>query len=277
MTSFDALVGNHYSSGGLLERILEGLARAGKDVAALVPDDLVPVDAFHSRGKHATVELAALAGLSVGDRVLDVGCGLGGTARHLAQEIGCRVVGLDLTAEYITVGNRLNELVGLQEGVELRRGNALEIPYGEGSFDVALTEHVQMNIGDKDAFYTESARVLKPGGRLLFHDVFRGPGEEPLYPVPWADDASLSHLASEHVAKEALGRAGLGIEVWNDRTAESAAFFAKTLARIGEKGVPPLGIHLLMGDNAPDKLRNYARNLGEGRVSVVMGMAVKKG
>jgi len=276
MTSFDALVGNFYGSNDLLERILKGLDLAGKDSSSLVADDLVPVDAFHSRGRAATVELAQLAGITPTDRVLDVGCGLGGTARHLAQEFGCRVNGIDLTREYIEVGNRLTELVGLEEKVALHQGNALEIPHETGYFDIAWTDHVQMNIEDKNGFYREIARILKPGGRLLFHDVFSGSGEAPLYPVPWAENKSICYLTAGSEAEEAIAQAGMEIEVWEVKTAESAEFFNRALARIADKGVPPLGIHLLMGSTAPDKLRNYAINLGEDRVSVVMGSAVKK-
>jgi MPBQ/MSBQ methyltransferase len=274
--SFDAIVNNHYGSKNLMDRILEGLGVAGKDVGSLTTADLAPVDAFHTRGKAATVELATLAGITASDRVLDVGCGLGGTARHLAQEFGCRVDGLDLTEEYITVGQRLNDLVGLDDSVDLRQGSALAMPHQAGVFDVAWTEHVQMNIADKHAFYAESARVLKPGGRFLFHDVFLGGGADPIYPVPWAENAALSFLATEAEARIAIEGAGLDIESWDVRTAESAAFFEKTLAWIAENGVPPLGIHLLMGKTAPEKLRNFTRNLSEERVTVVMGSAVKK-
>lgn len=275
--SFDALVGGHYGSGGLLERILEGLKQGGKDPSSLTPDDLVPVDAFHSRGKAATVELAELAGITSADRVLDLGCGLGGTGRHLAAEFGCRVDGLDLTDEYINVGNHLTRLVGLGDQVTLSQGNALQIPHEADLFDVAWTDHVQMNIEDKNAFYNEIARVLKPGGRLLFHDVFLGNGEAPLYPVPWAEDPSLSFLATEAEAQAAIKSAGLEITAWAIRTPESVAFFDKSLAWIAENGTPPLGIHLLMGDSAPDKLGNFACNLREERVTVVMGLAVKRG
>jgi ubiquinone/menaquinone biosynthesis C-methylase UbiE len=197
----EALVDKHYGFSGIMEKITDGLNLAGKDVNSLTVDDLAPIDEFHTRGREATLEVANLANLTASDRVLDVGCGRGGTARHLAHQHKCNVVGIDRTDEYISVGKTLTEMVGLSDKVELCQGSALDLPYEDNTFDIAWTEHVQMNIADKNKFYGEIARVLKPGGRLLFHDVFRGTGAEPSYPVPWDEDASISILATESAAR----------------------------------------------------------------------------
>ena len=165
MMNIDALVNKHYGSGGLMEKIEAGLNLAGNDAHSLRVDDLAPLDEFHTRGRESTLEVAELANLKASDLVLDVGCGLGGTVRHLAEQYKCHVVGVDLTEEYISVGKKLTELVGLSDRVELCQGSALEIPYEDRKFDVVWTEHVQMNIADKNRFYSEIARVLKPGGQ----------------------------------------------------------------------------------------------------------------
>ncbi|MAE66661.1 MAG: SAM-dependent methyltransferase [Phycisphaeraceae bacterium] len=272
----DARVRAHYGSGDILERIRSALGAAGRSVGALSVDDLAPVDEFHTRGRESTVELAELAGLASDDVVIDVGCGLGGTARHLAARYGCRVTGIDLTAEYVEVGNRLTGWVGMHDRVELQHASALDLPFADASFDVAWTEHAQMNIADKRRFYAEIARVLKPGGRLLFHDIFRGPGKAPEYPAPWAEDESISALATEAEARSAIDQAGLALTDWIGKVAESIAFFETVAARIRTDGPPPLGIHLLMGDNAAVKLRNYVRNLSEARLIVALGTALKR-
>jgi len=275
MTHIDALIDQHYGFGQIMEKVDAGLGLAGKDVNALTVDDLAPIDAFHTRGRQATLEVAALADLKPSDRVLDVGCGLGGTARHLAQQYGCHIVGIDLTAQYIAVAKELTERVGLDDKIQLHQASALDLPFDDNSFDIAWTEHVQMNIADKHLFYSEIARVLKPGGRLLFHDIFRGPGDAPFYPVPWAEDESLSSLATESEARSTMEQVGLQIDHWIGKVQESRDFFKTVLARIEADGPPPIGIHLLMGDNAADKLKNYVQNITDQRVTVAMGMAHK--
>ncbi len=275
MESTDTLIDRHYGFGGIMEKVLSGLELAGKDINTLTVDDLAPIDEFHTRGRESTIELAKLAKLQPSDRVLDDGCGLGGTARHLAEQFGCNVAGIDLTQEYVEVGQRLTELVGLSDRVDLRQGSALDIPHEEETFDIVWTEHVQMNIADKDRFYSEIARVLKPGGRMLFHDIFRGSGDSPFYPLPWAEAESISSLATEPEARAAIEAEGLQIEQWINKDNESSIFFQRVFENIAANGSPPIGIHLLMGGNAKDKLQNYVRNLSENRVTVVMGVATK--
>jgi ubiquinone/menaquinone biosynthesis C-methylase UbiE len=277
MSNIDELaVDKHYGFGGIMSKIKSGLKLAGKNMGSLTVDDLAPIDAFHTRGRESTLEIVELANIKATDRILDVGCGLGGTARHLADKYKCSVVGVDLTEEYIAVGKKLTELVGLNDQVELRQASALDIPYDAESFDIVWTEHVQMNIADKNRFYSEIERVLKPGGSLLFHDIFRGVGDSPFYPAPWAEDESISALATEVEARAAIEKTGLVINHWIVKIQESIEFFKRVSAKIEADGPPPIGIHLLMGDNAKDKLQNYIRNLSEDRVSVALGMAHKK-
>ncbi len=260
-------VESHYSLGGILDSILKALADMGKDVSQLTPIDLAPVDEFHIRGRAATVELASRASLTAGMRVLDVGCGLGGSARYLATEYQCHVTGVDLTQEYVDTANALAKLVDLQSAVEFRQASALELPFDDRTFDLVWTEHVQMNIADKHAFYAEIARVLKPGGRLVFHDIFQGSGGELHYPVPWAEERSISALVPVTHMRDILEGAGLRVVDWLDKSVHSVEWFQDTLAKM-HSGPMPLGLHLLTGKTAKTKFTNVLRNLEEKRIVV---------
>lgn len=264
-------VAAHYTVDDLEGAILEGLRRLGKDPDALQPADLAPVDEFHIRGHHSTAELAALVRPAPGARVVDVGSGLGGTARYLAHAHGCQVVGVDLTEAYCALAAGLSARVGLAERTAFHHGDALAMPFADAEFDIAWTEHAQMNIADKRGFYREIARVLTPGGVFAFHDIFAGEGE-PHFPVPWAGEASISALAAPEEVRELLASLGFEERAWQDRSPESIEWFRRGLTRVEAQGPPPLGIHLLMGADARSKLVNILRNLEEGRITVRMGV-----
>jgi len=268
-------VEQHYGRPDLLEGILDAVAASGGDIDNLAPADLAPVDEFHIRGREATMELAARAGIGPDMRVLDVGCGIGGSARYLAAERCCHVVGIDLTRDYIEVASALAQRTGLAHRVEFHHGSATELPFADAGFDIVWTEHVQMNIADKAAFYGEIARVLKPGGRLLFHDIFSRNGNEPHYPVPWASEPSIGFLADVDTLPDILADAGLQVLDWEDRSADSLAWFRKAVAQFNAMGPAPLGLHLLMGDSALPKFENLIRNLQEGRIAVIQSVAVR--
>lgn len=272
MSAAHQAVISHYGVGDLGTRILEALRAAGKDIEHLAPGDLAPLDAFHIRGRDASRELAALAQLEATHRVLDVGSGIGGSARYLAAEYGCHVTGIDLTEEYCRVATLLSERCGLAARTAFRAASALELPYADASFDVAWTEHVQMNVADKARFYGEIRRVLVPGGKLLFHDVFRGSAGEPYFPVPWAGDASISHLEAPEEVARLLQSLGLRQRHWEDVTAKSLDWFRALLERFATRGRPPLGLHLLMGADASHKFENLVRNLDEARIVVVQAV-----
>ena len=269
-------VERHYARGGILGAILGALGQMGKDVTRLEPQDLAPVDEFHIRGREATVELAERASLQPGTRVLDVGCGLGGSARYLATERQCRVTGVDLTREYVEAATSLAELVGLKGRVEYRQASALDLPFDDRSFDAVWTEHVQMNIADKRAFYSELLRVLVPGGRLLFHDIFEGDGGPPHFPVPWAEESSISFLATPQAVRKILDELGYRTLAWEDRSSQSLDWFLAAVQKLKSSDPMPLGLHLLMGKTARAKFENVVRNLREGRITVVQAVAEKR-
>ncbi len=266
-----ASVGAHYGQAGLEERILAGLAADGGPQDRLAPERLAPVDQFHMGGRDATLELLRLADLGSGLRVLDVGGGLGGPARTLAVEIGASVTVLDATEEFCRVGARLTELVGLAGAVAFDHGDATRMPYGDGSFGAAWVQHATMNIEDKERLAGEIHRVLRPGGRLALHEVLAGPAGPVRFPVPWAPGPEISFLRSPGETRALLTATGLAEIAWRDATAGALAWWRARLAA-GAGGPPPLGLHLLLGPEAPAIARNVVRNLEEGRIVVAYGV-----
>src|SRR3954447_17166753 len=107
MGAVEQEVARHYSRGDLESVVLDGVKAAGHSLEDLRPEDLAPVDEFHIGGLEATAALAERLGLAPGKRVLDIGCGIGGPARFFASRHGCRVLGIDLTPEFVAGGTAL--------------------------------------------------------------------------------------------------------------------------------------------------------------------------
>lgn len=260
----------HYTRGGLQQAVLDAIVADGYDPDDLDPEALTPAEEFHTFSRAATVDLAEAAAITAQDRVIDVGSGLGGPARYLARTHHCQVVGVDLTQELCDVAADLTRRVGLSDRVEIRQGDALALPFPDGSFDVAWTQHVSMNIADKAGFYAELRRVLRPGGRLAFFDLLAGPAQPIHFPVPWATEPAASALATPDETRELVTAAGFEIRRWEDLTADAVAFYASLAA-----GPPPgrhLGLQLLIED-MPTKGANLKRNVEEDRLALVRCVA----
>lgn len=265
----------HYTRPDLGSVILAALENAGKDIDRLTPADLAPIDEFHIRGREATLELARAANLDSTKRVLDVGSGVGGTSRCLAQEFGCRVTGIDLTDEYCRAAAMLSDRIGLSALIDYRQGDATNLPFPDASFDVVWTEHVAMNIPDKSRLYEEMYRVLKPGGTLAIYDVLAGPSGPVLFPVPWARTPDSSFLATPQELRDLLEKAGFTVAAWSDTTDTARAWFVSLAEKIRRDGLPPLGFHVLLGSDFQAMAQNQRRNLEEGRIVLAQVVAKK--
>lgn len=252
---------SHYAYNNLYEAILDALSNAGVPANKVTRKDLTAIDEFHVRGQQVSLELAVAAGLHPGMHILDAGCGLGGTCRLLADEFDCNVTGIDITEDYIRTAARLSELTGLQHKTRFVHGSVLSLPFENDSFDVIFTEHVQMNIADKKTFYSEIARVLKKGGRFVYYDILSNDHLPVKYPVPWAPDESSSFLITSQQLHGLLHDAGFNnIQITNE-TAKGISFFNNLFNRIEQKGLPALGLHMLVGI---EKMRNLYSNLVNG-------------
>lgn len=267
----------HYArEGELTARILSALTAADKDLDRLTAEDLSPYDQFHVRGSQATAELAQLLSPQAGQRLLDLGCGIGGPARWLADARDCEVIGLDLTEVYCRTARDLSERVRLAQQTRFVCADALMLPFAEASFDLVWTQHAAMNIADKARLYREVARVLRPGGRFGLYDVMAGPAGAPHFPVPWASRADWSHLVPPEGVREAILATGLRQRHWRDLTAEAKAWSEKAAAAQAA-GTAPSGPALILGPSFVEMVANLRRSLFEGRIAVVQAVFDKAG
>jgi sarcosine/dimethylglycine N-methyltransferase len=257
-----------YSTGLSRRNIEQALVDAGKDLDHLAPADLGPLEDFHTMGRYATSQLVDLIGITADDEVLDAGSGIGGTARFVADQRGCRVSAIDLTEEYCETNRWLNGLVGLDDRISVRQADVTELPFADATFRFVISQHVQMNVADKARLYSEARRVLISGGRLALWDITAGAQGELDYPLPWADEPARSHLVTADQLRAVVESAGFAIEHWNDRTDQAAALMQTML------GQPPnpLGLHAFVAD-FKKKAENLTRALTDGRVRAVQGVA----
>jgi len=261
----------HYSTAGIVDRILATLG-PGEEVT---PDALAPMDHFHGRGIEATSDLAALLKPQPGDHLLDLGCGFGGPARWFAAHFECRVSGIDLTAGYCAAANALTEATGQTDVVRIVQGNALETPYEDATFDRAYSQNVVMNIGDKQAFYREAFRVLKPGGLLALSNVGEGPSGPPYYPTPWADSADTSFLTSLEQTRTDLRAVGFEIESLEDATPRLRPLAVAALKKFESEGFPERNVFVVLGEQFKDSLFNSMRSMRDGRTTMIEALARK--
>ena len=184
---------------------------------------------------------------------------------------GCRVSGIDLTDEFVAAAIDLTRRTGLSDRVDFRQGSAFDLPFADASFDLAWSQNVAMNIGDRARWYAEVHRVLRPGGRFAIQDVTQGRAGAVHFPVPWADTPDLSFLRTPEETRALLEAAGFTVLQWRDNTdASIAEFEAQRAAAAANPGARPvLGIQLIIGPDFPEKLRTSQRNLREGRTRLI--------
>ena len=161
------------------QQILHDLARDGVALEGLTEAVLQRYDQDHFGGLEAVDVLAGKAGIGRDTHVLDVCSGMGGPARYLAFHYGCRVTGLDITESRHEGALRLTRQVGLEDRVDFRLGNALEMPFAAASFDVVLGQEAFCHVPDKPRLIAECARVVRPGGVIAFTDILRRPALTP--------------------------------------------------------------------------------------------------
>lgn len=262
-------IAEHWGKGDVYSKIMMAMKEAGIDPSSVSVEQLAPVDHFHARGLPATKDLADALPIRQGDRIVDIGCGIGGPARYLAKRFGCSIDGIDITVPFVEAANKLSQLVGLQDQVTIKVGDGNALPFEQEQFDGAYSQHVTMNIADRAGFFNEAFRVLKPGAFFAITEHGLGPVGEPHYPLPWSDDGSGAYLSTPSDTVTRLKSAGfVDIQV-KDTGQEYLGAYRGAIAAAERGDLPVFGVHILLGKTAPQKVRNAARNIEEQRTHPV--------
>lgn len=130
-------------------------------------------ESLHPGGLRLTGRLGEWMALTPEDTLLDVACGAGASAVHLARRFGCRVIGVDLGVANVERARAAAAAAGVADRVEFRLGDAERLPLPNGAVDAVLCECAFCVFPDKSSAAAEFARVLRPGGRLGLSDLTR--------------------------------------------------------------------------------------------------------
>ena len=226
------------------QQIFDAVAARGIAREHISEEVLQLHDQDHYGGTAAVDRLMAEAGVTAADRVLDICSGLGGPARYLAWKTGCQVTGIDLTASRVEGATALTEAAGLADKVRFRQGNALALPFGDASFTLAISQEAFAHIPNKPTLVAGIARVLQPGGRLVFSDILSRErlGEHDARRL--FDGMRFSEIATEADYRGWLSATGMDIvnvtdlsEEWTRILVERHAMYRslreQTVARLG--------------------------------------------
>ena len=157
-----------------VERIHADLAALGYDRAApLEAEMLSRLDQLHYFGTEAVDEAIEACALGPGSRVLDIGSGFGGPARHIAARTGARVKAVEIQPDMNATAEELTRRCALSHLVTHVEGDILATPLGGAAFDVAVSWLALYHIPGRRALFPRLSAALRPGGRLHIEDLYR--------------------------------------------------------------------------------------------------------
>ena len=264
-------VQEHYKQDKLFLKIIEAMSKSGLDINNLTRENFSEIDEFHIMGNMGTELLAETVGFSNGMKVLDLGCGIGGASRFIADTFNCKVMGIDITAAYVETAKLISEKIE-SKNVTFEQADATDLPFDDGIFDVVWTQHVQMNIEDKNTLLKEISRVLKPNGKFGYFAVLNKNKQKLYFPLPWAENESISYTCSSTELDNLLNSAGFKEKSKKNLSQIALNWFNDFFSKAQTKGIPLVSPKLLMGENTPVKLKNLFRNLLEKKCELEMGV-----
>jgi len=256
---------NFWTRGDLYSRINQAMSDSGLNNKKLEIEDLFPIDQYHARGIGATKDLGKRMPITKNQKILDVGCGLGGPARYYAKEFKCHITGVDITPSFIEIGNNFNRLTSMSTMVDLYVGNGEKLEFEDEVFDGAYSQHVTMNISDRMKFFSEIYRVLKKGSFFAFTEHGLGPECDPIFPLPWADNQEMSFLLPLENTNAILKEIGFQKIKIIETGDKYIAGYEKLIQKQPKSEKPTLGIHVIGGSSMHERSINSMRSIKENR------------
>ena len=258
-------VAKHYGNDGIVPRIISALEEAGFDTNNLEPDVFAGADEFHIGGRKGSEFVTSALNIQSGQHVLDIGSGIGGPARYIANMLGVTVEGIDLTPEFVEAAVEITEMVGMTERVSFQVGSATSIPFDGDTFDASTMVHVGMNISDKELLFSEIARVTKPDGSIVVYDVMRTGNDDLVFPMPWSSTPEYSFVDTTDAYVKAAENAGLKLLTIDDHTEMAVSFFNNPPSE-----PPPVNLGHLMGTKMPEMVANAGNAIRNGTISPIL-------
>ena len=261
----------HYSKKNIEVKILNAIKDVGLDPneIPLSPIELSSLDHFHTGGLNASYALMELANIRSQDNILDLGSGLAGPARFLAYMHGCTVDCLEMSNDYCIAAALLNRLTGLEDFVNVQKGNAQNIPFPSNAFDVVWMQNVGMNIQDKCLLFEEIHRVLRPNGRFAFQEMVAGHFPTTYFPLPWASSADEQFLISFEQTRELLIQIGYKEEYYEDVSFSPLPNMVESTFKDRIRFTFSLSVYV---DNLSQKANNAIQSLEEEQIRLVRGI-----
>ena len=256
---------NFWTRGDIYSRVHQAMLEAGLNDKKLEIEDLFPIDQYHARGIAATVDLGKRMPISENEKIIDIGCGLGGPARYFAKRFQCFITGVDITPSFVQIGNEFNKLTTMTNKVELLVGNGEVLDFDNEAFDGGYSQHVTMNISDRIKFFSEAFRVLKSGTFFAFTEHGLGPNGNPIFPLPWADTEDMSFLLPLEKTLSILKQTGFSDIEIVETADKYISGYEKLIKPKPENKNPVLGIHVIGGDSMNERSRNSMQSIKENR------------
>ena len=207
--------------------------------------------------------------------ILDIGCGIGGPARTLAADFGCRVFGLDITEEYIRAAQVLTDMLHLSSKVSFQTGDALNLKFENKTFDVVWHQSAFMNIEHKFKLLSEIYRVLRSNCIFVFEAQMKGSKEEFRFPVLWADSPEVSFMMTSQDFRQLVEDVGFIEKIWKDITGKHIVKPQALKTSSHEASHPFLNIFNLVQSDLPRKRINTIEGLKDGTYTHVYAVYEK--